>query len=132
MLSAPFSYVRKQNSQISSLYLEMEVEKLLALFEEKLRTGEIPWVSILEGEKKTIPIETLPFQIEGQKYEAKFFLKTSPLTTQEKTSYGIVKTYVQIFKKKKSLYKTHKALFVLRKERPIPSVDPSSEVGDDA
>ena len=135
MLGSPLSYIRKQTQAVSSIYLQLEGEKFLALLEERLRTHEISWNQVVESQKKPVLIDTISFNIPGYKnptpYEARLFLSKTNLQTQDKSSYGTVKAVVQLYKgksKKKKEYQSHVTLFVAKKQMQVSDKEPKKEV----
>jgi hypothetical protein len=122
MLSSPFAYVRKQAQDIQLLYLQLEEEKLLALIEEKLRTGQIPWETLFESQEGPVFLETRPLKLPaGQKsFEAKLFLAQGSFQEKEdKTVFGSVKAVVKIYEKshqKPTKKPVSVTLFVLKKQ----------------
>lgn len=134
MLGSPLSYIRKQVQSMTSIYLELEAEKYLALIEEKVRTHKVSWHQIVESQKKTILLDTISFKVPSHKktedYEARLFLYKTHLQTQEQSSYGTIKGLVRIYKlkpKKKKEYEAHLNLFVVKKEMTPPDQDTQKE-----
>jgi len=119
LLNTPFSYLKKQRQEILSLRWQQEGEKGLINIEEQLRTGEIPWDSIVKAQKQPVPLSTYSFQKEFKEYEVRLLLARSYLHTEEDSQFGTVHTQVQIHdlsKKKTSLqYQLTGRLFALKK-----------------
>src|SRR5438105_3973108 len=93
MLSSPFAFVRKQMRDITSVYLKLEEEKLLASIEEDLRTGETSWDTLLKSQEKPFLLKKKTFTLPGDthSYEAKLFLVQGKFETQDDLSFGTVK-----------------------------------------
>lgn len=125
MLSSPFAYVRKQKEEITFLYFSLEEEKLLSQIEEKLRSGQIPWETLLSSEEAPVLLETKTLKIPGDDriYEAKLFLAKGTFKTQEGVCFGTVKAAIKIFQKAQKKPKKKPAfltLFVLKKYEGAP------------
>jgi len=110
---------------MTSIYFQLEEEKLLSYIEENLRTGKIPWKTVISSESAPTLLETRPFKVPGNKlqYEAKLFLLQGNFKKQEEVQFGTVKAAVKIYqvpnnkaqKKPASL-----SLFVLKKQTTAP------------
>ncbi len=125
MLSSPFSYMRKQIKDMTSIYLQLEEEKLLFRIEEDLRTGKISWKSVISSEEGPTLLETRPVKVPGNKhqYEAKLFLIQGNFKEQEDIHFGTVKAAVKIFQvphKKTQKKPATLSLFVLKKQTTAP------------
>ncbi len=125
MLSSPFAYVRKQMRDMTKVYLQLEEEKLLAVIEERLRSGSISWETLMASEKKPVLLETRALKFPGDEYEyeAKLFLAKAEFQNREDLSFGTVKAGVKIYKlaQKKPLKKAASlSLFILKKQTIEP------------
>ncbi len=52
MLGSPQLANKKQKKELSRIYMQWEGEKILCSLEQKLRTGDIPWDTLLKSQDK--------------------------------------------------------------------------------
>ncbi len=110
---------------LTSIYLQLEEEKLLSLIEEHLRTGQISWDTVSSCEKSPILLETRNLTLPGDKnrYEAKLFLLQGHFKKQEDIYFGTVKAAVKIYQIPKETPTKKPAsvsLFLLKKQTTAP------------
>jgi hypothetical protein len=125
LLHSPFAYLRKQQKDISSLFLQIEEERLLAQIEEDLRNGTISWNSVLASEKEPVLLQTIFLTVaqDPTSYSAELSLIEGSFETHEEISFGTVKAAVAITRsldKKKKNKPVTVTLFVLK--APLPSI----------
>ena len=101
LLDAPFSHLRKQIQQISSIQLSLEAQKCLFSIQEKMLKDEIPWKKLEQAEKSPVFLEKktiTPFHLSHSNtplYEAEVYLSKAHLEKKEDlSSYGWVRATV--------------------------------------
>ena len=136
MLRAPFGYLKRQRSEVTSLYLGLEGEKLLVEVEEDFRTGQIPWSKIISSQKEKVfiksfskdffPDKTFP------KVEVSIFLSKASLKKLETGTWlGKVQVIIEFScpsDKNKIIHKV-KSVFFVSKKKLEGSINPPTLSG---